>query len=116
MQKYEKRGTKSALFMSNKSGKKLFLKTTFLLIENYNAACSCFTQFAIRSSVLSDDTKKNCPITSESLKAHMAWEEGPFGRGKYIMRQIAVVSILGAIGCAVASPIVKSKQNKKSEK
>lgn len=20
------------------------------------------------------DTKKNCPITSESLKAHMAWE------------------------------------------
>ena len=44
------------------------------------------------------DTKKNCPITSESLKAHIAWEEGPFGRGKYIMRQIAVVSILGAIG------------------
>ena len=32
------------------------------------------------------------------------------------MRQIAVVSILGAIGCAVASPIVKSKQNKKLEK
>ena len=62
------------------------------------------------------DTKKNCPITSESLKAHMAWEEGPLGRGKYIMRQIAVVSILGAIGCAVASPIVKSKQKKKSEK
>ena len=62
------------------------------------------------------DTKKNCPITSESLKAHMAWEEGPFGRGKYIMRQIAVVSIFGAIGCAVASPIVKSKQNKKLEK
>ena len=62
------------------------------------------------------DTKKNCPITSESLKAHVAWEEGPFGRGKYIMRQIAVVSILGAIGCAVASPIIKSKQNKKLEK
>ena len=62
------------------------------------------------------DTKKNCPITSESLKAHMAWEEGPFDRGKYIMRQIAVVSILGAIGCAVASPIVKSSQKKKSKK
>ena len=62
------------------------------------------------------DTKKNCPITSESLKAHMAWEEGPFGRGKYIMRQIAVVSILSAIGCAVASPIVKSSQKKKSKK
>ena len=66
--------------------------------------------------VCAKDTKKNCPITSESLKAHMAWEEGPFGRGKYIMRQIAVVSIFGAIGCAVASPIVKSKQNKKLEK
>lgn len=62
------------------------------------------------------DTKKNCPITSESLKAHMAWEEGPFGRGKYIMRQIAVVSIFGAIGCAAASPIIKPKQNKKLEK
>ena len=52
------------------------------------------------------DTKKNCPITSESLKAHMTWEEGP----------IAVVSIFGAIGCAIASPIVKPKQNKKLEK
>lgn len=62
------------------------------------------------------DTKKNCPITSESLKAHLEWEKGPFGRGKYTMRQIGIVLLLGAIGCAIASPIVKSSQKKKSKK
>ena len=62
------------------------------------------------------DTKKNCPITSESLKAHLEWEKGPFGKGKYTMRQISIVLLLGAIGCAIASPIVKSSHKKKSKK